>query len=185
MTFRSAESDLLQGPTANDEQNAEDQKSDSQESGPPRSSRTRWTPSIWWSISPFTMLKMPQPVRTSPKWKLQFGDRRSCRQAVIAAWKLPDKNPPATGHGGTLPSHALAQTRPLCAASTHRALLERAVAVLENGLRRPSLAVPSRSARICQTEDEVEVKSRQSVPSRSESLRLRPRRRLAAQNQSR
>jgi hypothetical protein len=29
----------------------------------------------------------------------------------------------ATGHGGTVPSHALAQTRPLCATSTHRALL--------------------------------------------------------------
>jgi hypothetical protein len=77
---------------------------------------------------------------------------------------------------------------------------ERAVAVLDNGVRHPSLAVPpelfksgrvgfsggsSRSAKVCQTEDAVEVKARQSVPSRSESLRIRPRRRLAAQNQSR
>ena len=36
----------------------------SQASGPPRSSRTWWTPRRWWSTRPSTRLKTPQPTST-------------------------------------------------------------------------------------------------------------------------
>ena len=76
-TFRSAESDLLQGSTANDEQNAEDQKSDV-----PRMRPTKIVPHVMdaeYLVVDQSLhdVEVAQPVKTSPKWKLQFGDRRS------------------------------------------------------------------------------------------------------------
>jgi hypothetical protein len=84
-TFKSAESRLVQWPTGDNEQNVEDQKPDV-----PRKRPTKIVPHVMGAKylmvdQPSTTLKMPQPVRTSPKWKVQFGARRPCRQAVIAA----------------------------------------------------------------------------------------------------
>ncbi len=73
----------------------------SQDSGEPRSSRTWWTPRIWWFTTPSTRLKIPQPAMTSPKWNDQLGAIRPCCQArmvtidaastrnQVTTWKKP------------------------------------------------------------------------------------------------
>lgn len=63
----------------------------SQDSGPPRSSRTWWTPSRWWSTTPSTRLKMPQPASTSPKWKLQLGASLPCRHVASGALRYVER----------------------------------------------------------------------------------------------